>query len=192
MYSSATFQCLFNLWQTHQHASLLCSTATQSYNHPSPYTDHARCLDTRNFYFSPYRHHKFDMPWEAYGNYPNQTTSTCTKVTNGLQCHFSKLLPATKVWNTHLECQCFIKYGKPMSYQHHCSTIFAFGNTWEEITVKQSSNILLPFHPIPVHKVYQHLLNNSLQLRPFNMQPSEDTNTLWNLFTHPGIYMFQL
>ena len=40
---------------------------------------------------------------------------------------------------------------------------------------------------IPVQKVYQHLLNNSLQLTPFNMQPSEDTNTLWNLFTHPGI-----
>ena len=42
---------------------------------------------------------------------------------------------------------------------------------------------------IPVHKVYQHLLNNSLPLTPFNMQPSEDTNTLWKLFTHPGIYV---
>ena len=40
---------------------------------------------------------------------------------------------------------------------------------------------------IPVHKVYQHLLNNSLHLTPFNMKPSEDTNTLWNLFAHPGI-----
>ena len=45
---------------------------------------------------------------------------------------------------------------------------------------------------IPVHKVYQHLLNNSLQLTPFNMQPSEDTNTLWSLFTHPGIYISAL
>ena len=45
---------------------------------------------------------------------------------------------------------------------------------------------------IPVHKVYQHLLNNSLQLTPFNMQPSEDTNTLWDLFTHPGIYVSAL
>ena len=45
---------------------------------------------------------------------------------------------------------------------------------------------------IPVHKVYQHLLNNSLQLTPFNMKSSEDTNTLWNLFTHPGIYISAL
>ena len=45
---------------------------------------------------------------------------------------------------------------------------------------------------IPVHKVYQHLLNSFLQLTPFNMKPSEDTNTLWNLFTHPGIYVSAL
>ena len=45
---------------------------------------------------------------------------------------------------------------------------------------------------IPVHKVYQHLLNSSLHLTPFNMKPSEDTNTLWNLFTHPGIYVSAL
>ena len=45
---------------------------------------------------------------------------------------------------------------------------------------------------IPVHQVYQRLLNNSLQLTPFNMQISEDTNTLWKLFTHPGIYVSAL
>ena len=45
---------------------------------------------------------------------------------------------------------------------------------------------------IPVHKVYQHLLNSSLQLTPLNMQPSEVTTTLWDLFTHPGIYVSAL
>ena len=45
---------------------------------------------------------------------------------------------------------------------------------------------------IPIHKVYQHLLNSSLHLTPFNMKPSEDTDTLWNLFTHPGIYVSAL
>ena len=45
---------------------------------------------------------------------------------------------------------------------------------------------------IPVHKVYQHLFNYSLPLTPFNLQQSEDTNTLWKLFTHPGIYISAL
>ena len=45
---------------------------------------------------------------------------------------------------------------------------------------------------IPVHQIYQHLLNNSLQLTPFNMQPLGDTNALWKLFTHPGMYVSAL
>ena len=45
---------------------------------------------------------------------------------------------------------------------------------------------------IPVHKLYQHLLNSSLHLTPFNMKHSEDINTLWNLFTHPGVYISAL
>ena len=45
---------------------------------------------------------------------------------------------------------------------------------------------------IPVHKVYQHLLNSSLHLTPFNTKPSEDTDSLWSLFTHPGIYISAL
>ena len=45
---------------------------------------------------------------------------------------------------------------------------------------------------IPIHKVYQHLLNSSLHLTLFNMKSSEDTDTLWNLFTHPGIYVTRL
>ena len=48
---------------------------------------------------------------------------------------------------------------------------------------------LMTIPSIPVHKVYQHLLNSSLHLTPFNMKSSEDTDTLWNLFTHPEIYV---
>ena len=42
---------------------------------------------------------------------------------------------------------------------------------------------------IPVHKVYDHLLNSSLHLTPFNMKASEDTDTL---FIHPAIYVSAL
>ena len=45
---------------------------------------------------------------------------------------------------------------------------------------------------ILVHKVYQHLLNSSLHLTPFNTEPSEDTDSLWSMFTHPGIYISAL
>ena len=51
---------------------------------------------------------------------------------------------------------------------------------------------LVTIPSILVQKVYQHLLNSTLQLTPFNMKPSEDTDTLWSLFTHPGIYVSAL
>ena len=45
---------------------------------------------------------------------------------------------------------------------------------------------------ISVHKVYQHLLNSTMQLVPFNTEPSEDTDFLWSVFTHQGIYVSSL
>ena len=45
---------------------------------------------------------------------------------------------------------------------------------------------------IPVYKVYQHLLNSTMQLTPFNTEPSGDTVSLLSVFTHPGIYISAL
>ena len=64
---------------------------------------------------------------------------------------------------------------------------------WQHLGNNQSDTQLqhlVTIPSIPVHKVYQHLLNSTLQLTPFNMEPSEDTDSLWSLFTHPGIYVF--
>ena len=45
---------------------------------------------------------------------------------------------------------------------------------------------------ILIHKVYQHLLNSTMPIVPFNTDPSEDTDSLWCVFTHPGIYVSAL
>ena len=42
---------------------------------------------------------------------------------------------------------------------------------------------------IPVHKIYQHLLNSTTPIVPFNTESSENANSLWNLFTHHRIYI---
>ena len=44
---------------------------------------------------------------------------------------------------------------------------------------------------IPVHKIYQHLLNSTLPIMPFNMdkEPTEHTDSIWTLFSHPGMYV---
>ena len=63
---------------------------------------------------------------------------------------------------------------------------------WQHLGNNHNNTQLQHLVTIPsilVHKVYHHLLNSSLQLTPFNTKPSEDMDTLWNLFTHPGIYI---
>ena len=42
---------------------------------------------------------------------------------------------------------------------------------------------------IPVCKIYQHLLNSTMPLVPFNTVSSGKTDSIWTLFTHPGIYV---
>ena len=65
-------------------------------------------------------------------------------------------------------------------------------HVWQHLGNNQSDTQLQHLVTIPsilVHKVYQHLLNSTMQLTPFNIGPSEDTDCLWNVFTHPGIYV---
>ena len=42
---------------------------------------------------------------------------------------------------------------------------------------------------IPVHKIYQHLLNNTLPIIPFDKESTENTGFTWTLSSHPGIYV---
>ena len=45
---------------------------------------------------------------------------------------------------------------------------------------------------IPVHKIYQHLLNSTLPIIPFDTESTENTESIWTLFAHPEIYISAL
>ena len=42
---------------------------------------------------------------------------------------------------------------------------------------------------IPVHKIYQHLLNSTIPVMPFDTESTGNTDSLWTLFTCLGIYV---
>ena len=66
---------------------------------------------------------------------------------------------------------------------------------WQHLENDQSDmqlQHLATIPSIPVHKVYQHLLNSTMQLTPFNSELSDDTDSLWSVFTHLGIYVLAL
>ena len=42
---------------------------------------------------------------------------------------------------------------------------------------------------IPLHTIYQHLLNSIMSVMPFNTESPGNTVSLWTLFAHQGIYI---
>ena len=63
---------------------------------------------------------------------------------------------------------------------------------WQHLGSNRSDIQLQHLTTIPsisVHKVYQHLLNNTLPTIPFDTESTENTDSIWTLFTHPGIYV---
>ena len=74
-----------------------------------------------------------------------------------------------------------------ISAQHFC--------IWQHLGNKRSDmqlQNLATIPSIPVHKFYQHLLNSTMPIVPFNTESSEDTDSLWSVFTHPGLYVSAL
>ena len=59
------------------------------------------------------------------------------------------------------------------------------GNNRSDIQLQHLTTI----PSIPVHNVYQHLLNSTLPIIPFNTESTENNDSIWTLFTHPGIYV---
>ena len=61
------------------------------------------------------------------------------------------------------------------------------GNNRSDVELQHLATIPL----IPVHKIYQHLPNNTLPIMPFHMdkESTEHTNSIWTLFSHPGMYI---
>ena len=63
---------------------------------------------------------------------------------------------------------------------------------WQHLGSKRSDMQLQHLTMIPsilVHKIYQHLLNSTMPVVPFNTESSGNTDSIWTLFTHPGIYV---
>ena len=61
------------------------------------------------------------------------------------------------------------------------------GNNRSETQLQHLTTIPL----IPVHKIDQHMLNNTQPIMPFDMddESTEHTNPIWTLFLHTGMYI---
>ena len=174
-----------------QHRIKMLSTATQSYSHPSPYTDHTRCLDTCNSYFSPTDTLSLICPEKPLETIPIRQPLHVLKLPMACSATSANFYLPPRYETPTLN----VNVSLNMANLQAINITALHFHIWQHMGRNLSETELqhlATIPSIPVHKVYQHLFNDSLQLTPFNMQPSEDTNTLWDLFTHPGIYISAL
>ena len=64
---------------------------------------------------------------------------------------------------------------------------------WQHLESNRSDMQLQHLTTIPsilVHKIYQHMLNNTSSIMSFNMdeESTEHTHLIWTLFSHTGMY----
>ena len=174
-----------------QHRIQMFSAATQGFNNPSPHSNHTRCLDTSNSYFSPYSHHKSDMP---YGRpmeiIPVQQPLHVLKLPMACSATLANFcLPPgyeTPILNVNVSldwaniCAINITTLHFRVWQH-------MGRNHSDLDLQHLA--ILP--SIPVHQIYDHLLNNSQCLTPFNMKPS-GIQTPFGVCSATPEYTFQL
>ena len=65
---------------------------------------------------------------------------------------------------------------------------------WQHVGDNRSEKQLQHLTTIPsilIHKIYQHMINGTQHIIPFDMndEPTEDTDSIWTLFSHTGMYI---
>ena len=65
---------------------------------------------------------------------------------------------------------------------------------WQHLRINRSEMDLQHLTTIPsilIHKIYQHMINGTKQIIPFDMndESTEDTDSIWTLFLHTGMYV---
>ena len=131
------------------------------------------------------------MSRETHGNYLNLATSTHTEATHNLQCHIITFLPIPRYETPILDSNVFLN----MAYLQKINISAQHFHIWQHLGNNISDmqlQCLAAIPSIPVHKVYQHLLNSTMPLVPFDTETSDNTDSLWSVFTHPGIYVSAL
>ena len=130
-------------------------------------------------------------PETSHGNYTNLATNTHTEATHSLQCHPITFLPTPRYETPILDVNVSLNMANlhmiNISAQHFC--------IWQHLGSNRSDmqlQHLTTIPSIPVHKIYQHLLNSTTPIVPFNTESSEDTDSLLSAFTHPRIYVSAL
>ena len=174
-----------------RHCIQMFFTAMQNVHHCFTYSDNTRCLDTYYTSTAPLNTVTLICPEKPMEMIQIQQPICILKLSmacSATSLHFY-LLPRyeTPMLDVNVSLNMANLQMVNISAQSFCIWQH-LGNNKSDIQLQHLATV----PSIPIHRVYQHLLNSTMPIVPFNTDPSEDTDSLWNIFTHPGIHISAL
>ena len=150
------------------------------------YPDSTRCLDSYNTTCSSSEQHDIDMSGESHGDHHNTKPIHILKLPTACSATSPNfyLPPRYETLDVNISLNMANLHMINISAQDFCIWKH-LGNNRSDVQLQHLTTIPL----IPVHKIYQHLLNNTLPIMPFDMdkESTEHIGSIWTLFSHPGI-----
>ena len=166
-------------------------TAMQNVHHYFTCSDNTRFLDTYHTSYSSTQQSNFDMPRETHGVIQMQQPIHILKLPTACSATSSHFYLPPRYKTPMMDVNVSINMAnlQMVNISAQCFCISQhLGNNKSDIQLQHLATI----PSIPIHRVYQHLLHSTIPIVPFNTDPSEDTDSLWNIFTCPGIYVSAL
>ena len=153
--------------------------------------DSTRCLDSHNPTCSSSEHHDIDMSQEGHRDHHNMKTSThVLKLPTAFRANSSNFYLPPRYETPNLDVNLSIN----MANLHMINILAQDFCIWQHLGNNRSEvqlQLLTAKPSIPVHKIYQHMLNNTPLIMPFDMdeESTEHTDSIWTLFSHTGMYI---
>ena len=116
--------------------------------------------------------------------------------TTHLQCCITWFSFATTIWTSALSSEYFFGHGKP-EHDQHIIIRFLYMATPRE-TPGWEPGLTLSYHvpTVPVDQLYRHMISGVQHITPFTFtspeESTEDTVSIWTLFSHTGVYIMAI
>ena len=164
---------------------------TESINYQFTYPNSTRCLDPYHTNCSSSEHQDTNMSWGSHGDHHNTKTSTHTKLPMACSATSPNFYLPPRYETPTLD----VNVSLHMANLHMLNILAQDFCIWKHLGSNRSDMQLqhLTIIPsIPEHKIYQHLLNNTLPIIPFDIESTEHIGLIWTLFSHPRIYVLAI
>ena len=158
-------------------------------SYQSIYPNRTRCLDPYHTNYSSIEQHDINVFWESDGDHPNTKAIHILKLPTACSATSPNFHLPPRYATLTLDVNISLNMANLLMINISAQN----SHIWKHLGSNRSDmqlQHLTTIPSIPVHKIYQHLLNTTLPIIPFDKESTENTASIWTLFVTPGNICF--